>query len=289
MIEYNFEYTGTVQTVTLPPATYKLECWGAEGGHTNASYGTNYIEGHGGYASGVLVLTESTDLFINVGGAGTHSSAGTVALGGFNGGGNGYASARATTSGGGGSDIRIGTDSLYARILVAGGGGGGRDAGGQNNTQVIGRSCGGGTIGLQGGTYDSSSVTPSVNRNGRGGGGGGYDQAGVTGRADNGETLRQAQFGLGGYCSNSSTYGEGGGGGWYGGGAGSADADGGGGSSYAYTAETAQYYPAGCLLTQKYYLTGTTISAGNQEFLAPNNILEVGHQNNGYVRITKIG
>ena len=27
----NFDYTGTVQTVTLPKGTYKLECWGAEG------------------------------------------------------------------------------------------------------------------------------------------------------------------------------------------------------------------------------------------------------------------
>ena len=163
--------------------------------------------------SGILVLTESTDLFIKVGGAGTTSNSQTVALGGFNGGGNGYSSARATTSGGGGSDIRIGTDSLYARVLVAGGGGGGRDAGGQGNTQVIGRSCGGGTIGLQGGDYSRSSVTTSVNRNGRGGGGGGYDQAGATGSADNGETLYPAQFGLGGYCSDSSSDGEGGGGG----------------------------------------------------------------------------
>ena len=288
VIEYNFEYTGAVQTITLSPANYKLECWGAEGGHTNTTYGTNYIEGHGGYASGLLAITESTNLFINVGGAGAASGTSTVALGGFNGGGNGYSSARATTSGGGGSDIRIGTDSLYARVLVAGGGGGGRDAGNQGNTQVLGRSCGGGTIGLQGGYYNSSSITSSTNRNGRGGGGGGYNQAGDTGSIENGETLYSAQFGLGGYCANSSTYGEGGGGGWYGGGAGSADADGGGGSCYAYTADTAQYYPTGCLLTQKYYLTNTTISAGNQEFLAPNNTLEVGHQGNGYIRITKV-
>ena len=288
IIELNFEYTGECVPVTLSPATYKLECWGAEGGHTNVSYSTSYIEGHGGYASGILVLNESTNLFINVGGAGAVSGSGTVALGGFNGGGNGHASGRATTSGGGGSDIRIGTDSLYARVLVAGGGGGGRDAGNQGYTQVIGRSCGGGTIGLQGGYYSGSSVTTSTNRNGRGGGGGGYNQAGATGNIENSETLYPAQFGLGGYCANGSTYGEGGGGGWYGGGAGSADADGGGGSSYAYTAETAQYYPTGCLLTQKYYLTNITISAGNQEFLAPNNSLEVGHQGNGYIRITKV-
>jgi len=30
----NFDYTGTVQTVTLPKGTYKLECWGAQGGYS---------------------------------------------------------------------------------------------------------------------------------------------------------------------------------------------------------------------------------------------------------------
>lgn len=27
----NFNYTGAVQSITLPKGTYKLECWGAQG------------------------------------------------------------------------------------------------------------------------------------------------------------------------------------------------------------------------------------------------------------------
>ncbi|EOY7326315.1 glycine-rich protein, partial [Clostridioides difficile] len=30
--EWNFDYTGAEQSVTLKPAKYKLECWGASGG-----------------------------------------------------------------------------------------------------------------------------------------------------------------------------------------------------------------------------------------------------------------
>lgn len=35
----NFDYTGTVQTVTLPKGTYKLECWGAQGGYSSSNSG----------------------------------------------------------------------------------------------------------------------------------------------------------------------------------------------------------------------------------------------------------
>ena len=54
-----------------------------------------------------------------------------LAKGGFNGGGDAYGSSTSEpgNGGGGASDVRIGSNSLYARVIVAGGGGGaGEDA-----------------------------------------------------------------------------------------------------------------------------------------------------------------
>jgi len=38
---HNYSYTGSVQSVTLPPGSYKLQCWGAQGGANaaNSTYG----------------------------------------------------------------------------------------------------------------------------------------------------------------------------------------------------------------------------------------------------------
>ena len=283
----NCPYSGSAKQITLPKGQYKLECWGAEGGHNPTySYGVSYREGVGGYSYGTITLNSSTTLYLYAGGVGT---SGTSPSGGFNGGGNGRSSSgRTTTSGGGASDIRIGQDSLYARVIVAGGGGGGRDAGAQNYTGTYYRGAGGGTIAYQGGCYNSSSVSTSTNNLNRGGGGGGATTAGMKGLVQNNETLYSAGFGSGGYCGSSSTYGEGGGGGWYGGGAGSADADGGGGSGYVYTSSTAYNYPSGCLLNSSYYLTDAQTIAGNTAFTSPTGINETGHTGNGYVRITVI-
>lgn len=117
----NFEYTGAVQKISLPPGRYKLEVWGAQGGYRSSkTYG-----GKGGYSVGTIVLNkeiqEDTELFIYVGGSGNSVSAATSSIypGGFNGGGYRYK----YKGGGGASDIRIGVDSLYARVIVAGGGG----------------------------------------------------------------------------------------------------------------------------------------------------------------------
>ncbi|MBH8066328.1 glycine rich domain-containing protein, partial [Clostridioides difficile] len=35
--EWNFDYTGTEQPITLKPGRYKLECWGASGGETHSA------------------------------------------------------------------------------------------------------------------------------------------------------------------------------------------------------------------------------------------------------------
>ena len=69
-------------------------------------------------------LEKETKLYLYVGGKGKQCTGSTTA-GGFNGGGAGYGnSSYICGSGGGGTDIRIGQDSLYARVIVAGGGGG---------------------------------------------------------------------------------------------------------------------------------------------------------------------
>ena len=113
----NYAYTGAVQSVTLPKGVYKLEVWGAQGGSYSSYYG-----GAGGYSVGVLTLTaNTTNLFVYVGGQPTTSTSSSVTIaGGFNGGGKArYHSYSGTTTycqaGGGGSDIRIGTDCSMLR------------------------------------------------------------------------------------------------------------------------------------------------------------------------------
>ena len=83
---------------------------------SNSSYG-----GKGGYSTGTLTLTQKTTIYIYVGGSGNSvtSASNSIYPGGFNGGGYRYN----YKGGGGATDIRIGSASLYARVIVAGGGG----------------------------------------------------------------------------------------------------------------------------------------------------------------------
>lgn len=137
---FNFNYTGTVQEVTLPPGKYKLQCWGAQGGNSSSYSG---IGSKGGYSEGVLTLTEVTKLYIFVGGKGASSG-----NGGWNGGGGSTGNSSYNSGGtlgrsypacgGGGTDIATVTSdmayssrrnnrseaSLLSRCIVAGGGAG---------------------------------------------------------------------------------------------------------------------------------------------------------------------
>lgn len=274
----DFDYTGAVQSVTLNAGTYTLECWGAQGGYRySSSYG-----GAGGYSIGTLSLSSKTTLYIYVGGSGnsvTSANSSGYYPGGFNGG--GY---RNTYKGGGGAtDIRIGTDSLYSRVIVAGGGGSdgsssqsGGYAGGTSGARG---SFGYGSYGYGGNqtaTYSSLNAIASQGTN-------------------NNSSDCAAGFGFGGFgCYSSSGYGGAGGGGWYGGqgtypdGSGDDDGGGGGGSGYVYTSSTASNYPSGCLLNSSYYLTNAQTIAGNQSFTSPTGSSETGHAGNGYVRITNL-
>ena len=274
----DFDYTGGVQSVTLNAGTYTLECWGAQGGYrSSSSYG-----GAGGYSIGTLSLSSKTTLYIYVGGSGnsvTSTNSSGYYPGGFNGG--GY---RNTYKGGGGAtDIRIGTDSLYSRVIVAGGGGSdgsssqsGGYAGGTSGARG---SFGYGSYGYGGNqtaTYSSLNAIASQGTN-------------------NNSSDCAAGFGFGGFgCYSSSGYGGAGGGGWYGGqgtypdGSGDDDGGGGGGSGYVYTSSTASNYPSGCLLNSTHYLTNAQTIAGNQSFTSPTGSKETGHTGNGFCRITNL-
>lgn len=265
----NFDYTGSVQTTTLTPGTYKLECWGGQGG----TY-SSYIGGYGGYSKGTITLTEATTVYISVGGAGSSSS--TAA--GFNGGGTGISSGR---GGGGATDVRIGQNSLYSRVIVAGGGGGA----GVTSANANPCGCGGGEYGGDG-YYNDTTGSYTIGQNRCGG------SASQTAGGKTWSTSTQATFGQGGNASGYSC--GGGGGGWYGGG-GAYDSDsdsdgrwGGGGSGYVYTSSTAKNYPNGCLLNSTHYLTNAQTIAGNTSFTSPTGSAETGHTGSGFCRITNL-
>lgn len=272
----DFRYTGTVQDITLKAGRYRLECWGAQGG----SY-RSYLGGKGGYSKGILTLTEATRLYVYVGGQpATNSSSKAVTSGGFNGGGNGqnrYYSSVYTygQGGGGGTDIRIGEDSLYARVIVAGGGGG--SASSSSTTKYGGGLQGGEGGSTSGAAYVAKQTAPSTS---------GRYLAGTFGKGANAYTSRtNYQYGSGG-----------GGGGWYGGYAYNYSQDNsailreynGGGSGYVYTSETAKNYPSGCKLTSAHYLEEAETIAGNASFPSTSGSNETGHIGNGYVRITPL-
>ena len=287
--ENTFGYTGGVQSINVPNGATSalLEVWGAQGGNlTNSGY--SWYGGHGGYAAGTLDVTPGDVLNVYVGGQGVNGQTNTSgsALGGWNGGGNSGTSSGSNTSyfygaaGGGASDIRINSTSLYARVLVAGGGGG---AGyGQQTTNTIAGGHGGGTQGSDG-------ICATSGRSGYAGTATSAGAGGVNGSLLTGV---QGQFGMGAASSASSSYssGGGGGGGWYGGGSGSEGngwaGSGGGGSGYVYTSSTASNYPSGCQLNSSYYLTSAQTIAGNATMPNPNGGTMTGREGNGYARIT---
>lgn len=287
----NFDYTGSVQTATLAPGRYKLECWGAQGGNSNQSNGTYGNGGKGGYSTGILNVSTNTTIYITVGGQGQNGVFNTRTAGGFNGGGDGYGTNNSGVGGGGGgaSDISLmspvfshssyfinnirDTNSLLSRIIVAGGGG---SAGYDVSNNAANGGAGGGTTGQDG-------LSNRVYH----GTGGKQTTFGTGGSSEEPNRYSvQAKFGCGASASNSTDVAPGGGGGWYGGGLHCDSA--GGGSGYVYTPTTASNYPSGCLLNSAYYLSNAQTIAGNQSFSSPTGGTETGHSGNGYVRITKL-
>lgn len=287
----NFDYTGSVQTATLTPGRYKLECWGAQGGNSNQSNGTYGNGGKGGYSTGILNVSTNTTIYITVGGQGQNGVLNTRTAGGFNGGGDGYGTNNSGVGGGGGgaSDISLtspvfshssyfinnirDTNSLLSRIIVAGGGG---SAGYDVSNNAANGGAGGGTTGQDG-------LSNRVYH----GTGGKQTTFGTGGSSEEPNRYSvQAKFGCGASASNSTDVAPGGGGGWYGGGLHCDSA--GGGSGYVYTSATASNYPSGCLLNSTYYLSNAQTIAGNKSFPSPTGSTETGHSGNGHVKITKL-
>ena len=237
----NFSYTGECTTyIAKSDGYYNLEVWGAQGGN----YNTTYVGGLGGYSKGIVHLTKGTTLYVCVGGQPqTVTTTKTAVPGGFNGGGNGFNRDYSSTytygqAGGGATDIRIGQNSLYARVIVAGGG-----SGSNNRTSGY---AGGGTSGISGQSGYAGTQTSA-------GSGGSFGQGGSASTSGN-----NYKYGA-----------SGGGGGFYGGGAGTSYSDStnydkysGGGSGYVYTSSTASSYPSGCLLNSNYYLASASTTQG---------------------------
>ena len=262
----NCPYSGTYKSITLPKGTYKLECWGAQGGNGTASPSNDFqlFGGKGGYSYGVFSPTSDTVLYLYSGGQGATATDSTLSgpNGGYNGGGagsrNGSNNSNTQTSGGGGGATHIAitsgllntlSSSTASILLIAGGGGGAGGWYGSFSTQSSDGGYGGGNSG------------------GSAANGGGYSVSGGTQSSG-------YSFGQGASASTHVDQG-GGGGGYYGGYCSTGTSDnnicgGGGGSGYINTSK----------------LTSASTIAGNTSFTSPTGTVETGHSGNGYIRIT---
>ena len=144
--KYNLSYPCSSQTTCFPYESdfprgkYRFDVYGAGGG----SYVSGY-ESPGGFSTGVLSLKQKTRLYFYVGAKGictSTPSAKTDAV--FGGGGSGYnGGSGKSCSGGGASDVRVLSDTLNHRIIVAGGAGGTGYYPSSSNVYMIGGKGGG--------------------------------------------------------------------------------------------------------------------------------------------------
>lgn len=294
----SFDYERMAKQIILPKGQYKLEVWGAQGGNSSGSRQSSVPGqgGKGGYSRGNLTLEKNTKLFIYVGEQGKSADPNENAKteGAFPDGGGtmtGHNSDEYTSvpgTGGGSTSMRVLSDSLYTRIIVAGGGGGADS----DYTRTNNGGYGGGTNGGNG------SYGGSVRNQG-----GGTQIESSPGPKGSGSGATAGCFGKGassvynGRCNT----GGGGGGGWYGGGSGgygetTNPSSGGGGSGWIFTESTFNTWKSGdpsnesqFKIDKSLYLTDAITKAGNSSFPNPNgNGNETGHMNNGYAKITPI-
>lgn len=246
---YTFNYTGSLQTISLPAGNYSIECWGADGGDaTNAT--APMSGGKGGYSTGVFSNPASGTFNVYVGGKGGNTAA-------------------ANTGGGGGGMSDVAPASNTAIIIIAAGGGGGATSGSASEA-----STGGDGGGLTGGTaIDGTGVSTGTAASGgsqtTGGialagsygagtpGGYGYGGGAANGGSDgfmHGAGGAGGNGGVGGWngggggCTSTggNDHAAGGGAGYYGGGGGRGDGGaGGGGSSYIGGVTSAATYSFG--------------------------------------------
>ena len=255
-LDFPFEESCEPYKINLVPGKYRFEAWGASGG------GDSTCSGKGGYTSGNIVLKNSTNIYIFVGGKGKDGrKIMENAAGGCNGGGKGgqpYSVSYSGGSGGGGAtDIRL-SYSINDRILVSGGGGG--NAG----YSYVSGGYGGGII-----AGNSSYVNVSI--------GASQTFGTINGTGEDGRNAL--------YLSSSGAEGNGGAGGGYRGGTTSkisglnSNVGGSGGSSYiSGYSECVQYL--------NYTFTGIDIKNGKTNFKSPAGKIETGHNGDGFARIT---
>lgn len=282
----NCPFSGGKIAVQLPPGTYTMTCWGAEGGSYDASIAAG---GKGGKAYANVSLSGFVTCYLYAGGKGTYgTNPSGVNNGGFNGGGNaGYHGG----TGGGGTDIRFGLDSVLARGIVAGGGGGAYAY--DSTYKAVGGFAGaktaaagnGGYIGLDTiagkGAADQTPGAGGSGSTGHNGGPGTFGAGGNTSSVASGVAYEQ-------YPSTGA-----GGGGWYGGGAaGNYDgeqrraAGGGGGNGFAGVSAWAGDAPAGYTLPNEVGIGSPYgISTGENSFTDPDGTTVTGHSGDGYIRI----
>ena len=273
-----YDYTGNIEVFTAPTTSeYILEVWGSEGG----SYNTTYIDGYGGYSTGIVSLTKGEKLYIVVGGKGTNNSTLETIPGGYNGGGTGSGSANLVYSSSGGGATHIGkasgllntlSNNISDIIIVAGGGGG---TSFQTGPYSGNGGSGGGYTGNNGTNTQSNYVYGSGGSQTAGGSSGGGS------KVNNEDRGLKGSFGQGG---NGQHYSGGGGGGFYGGGA-SNQAGAGGGSGYI----------GNSLLSNKvmYCYKCTASSSENTKTISTDNVSSTPISNyakkgNGYVKIKQV-
>ena len=290
-ISFNFDYTGSYQTFTVPvTGEYKVELWGAQGGtsNSNTSYGQG---GLGGYTAGTILLDKDDTLLVYVGGQGKGNvtSSNYSTTGGWNGG--GYGSYRYVCAGGGGAtDIRKTTD-VNDRIMVAAGGGG--DCSQRWGSANYSGGAGGGLTG-QNGLYNNSTYI-------------GIGATQTSGGVSNISAVHNGSYYQGCNSPVASDDRAGGGGGYYGGSCSYGSyGGGGGGSSFisghqgcdaidsngTHTGQPNHYLDY--VFSQTRMIDGTghewTTEAGSQTNQPqPSGDDKVGHSGNGYARITYMG
>ncbi|MCB4304695.1 hypothetical protein LGK37_14480 [Clostridioides difficile] len=261
--EWNFNYRGDNQTVSLRPGRYKLECWGGSGGAFGVDTWTECAKG--GYAKGEITLKEETELLVCVGQSGFEkvSRDSSFTRSGYNGAGKGSGVISGvlkwSTIGGGATDIRLNygnsawsdSQSLLSRILVAGGAGSTQSNIKSSDERSYTGGNGGGYVGGKGFGYSNRFT------------GGGTQYEGGMAKDD----ARAGSFGKGNGGES-----VGGGGGWFGG-AGDGSYGSGGGSGYALTKDS--YKPPGYIPTSKYYLENVVMTTGGNTTKA-----------DGYAKIT---
>ena len=237
-----FSYTGSDQTVVIPPNTTRMtvQVWGAGGaskGKGGEPITQSFAGGGGGYTTATFNVTSANTLRVIVGQGGINGICGQNLGSTYGGGGGQYLGGAGqyggdrnwcSASGGGRTSVQmlnLVTSGVYDDLITAGGGGAGGVLSTWNTESALG-GFGGGTTG---GTSDAGT------RGGRGGtqitGG-----AGGTGGALPSGLAGSKYQGGGTVTTGSAFYGAGGGGGYFGGGQGGNMNGGGGGSSYVHAA-----------------------------------------------------